>query len=181
MHFYVDENPKSRRLLTCILRRSGFDVIEANNPIEAIELCGQITFDIALLDYQMQKMRGSELAQEIKFLLPDVPIVLISGKAALPLADLAFVDAHFGLGTDLDELVDRLRIPVQPKPALAMEKSRSIAPLGRLDLIPLTCLFERTQMDAGWEWQTLDVGAEMVCPIPKRSARSRVPLFWPRP
>lgn len=126
--FCVDENSKSRRLLTRILRRSGFEVMEAPNPIEAIELCGQITFDIALLDYQMQKMRGPELAQEIKFLLPDVPIVLISGKAALPLADLAFVDAHFCLGTDLDELVDRLRILVQPKTALAMEKSRSISP-----------------------------------------------------
>lgn len=117
--FYVDDNPKSRRLLTSILRKCGFEVITANDPIEALAICERITFDIALLDYEMPKMRGTELAQEIKFLVPDIPIVLISGKVSLPQADLAFVDAHFGVGSDLDELVDRLRMLAQAKSAPA--------------------------------------------------------------
>lgn len=63
----------------------------------------------------MPKVRGPELAQEIKFLLPDVPVVLISGKISVPAPDLLFVDAYFGAGTNLDELVDRLRTLVLPK------------------------------------------------------------------
>jgi len=113
--FYVDDNAKSRRLLTVILRESGFEVITASDPVEALELCKRISFDLALLDHQMPKMTGSQLAQEIKFLAPDTPVVLISGKSALPTADLVFVDAHVGSGTTLAELLDVLRMLVPPK------------------------------------------------------------------
>jgi CheY-like chemotaxis protein len=113
--FYVDDNAKSRRLLTSILKESGFEVITASDPLEALGVCKEISFDLALLDQQMPKMTGSELAQEIKFLTPDIPIVLISGRGALPPTELAFVDAHFGSGTTLDELLDGLRTLVRPK------------------------------------------------------------------
>jgi len=125
--FYVDDNPKSSRVLSSILRRCGFEVITSNDPVEALETCEAINFDVALLDYEMPKMRGPELAQEIKFLLPDLPVVLISGKISLPASDLTFVDAHFGAGTDLDELVERLRTLVLPKCTLE-NVSRSFAP-----------------------------------------------------
>jgi PleD family two-component response regulator len=63
--FYVDDNAKSRRLLTSILRESGFEVITASDPLEALRVCKEISFDLALLDQQMPKMTGSQLAQEI--------------------------------------------------------------------------------------------------------------------
>ena len=113
--FYVDDNPKSSRLLTSVLEECGFRVIAKNDPIEALALCQRIHFDLALLDYEMPLMSGSRLAQEIKFLVPDVPVVLISGRSTLPAAELAFVDAHFGFGTALDDLVWTMRILVQPK------------------------------------------------------------------
>jgi CheY-like chemotaxis protein len=122
--FYVDDNAKSRTLLTSILRESGFEVITASDPLEALGVCKEISFDLALLDQQMPKMTGSQLAQEIKFLTPDIPIVLISGKGALPPTELAFVDAHFGSGTTLDELLDGLRTLVRPKlPLLRVSRS----------------------------------------------------------
>jgi hypothetical protein len=42
-------------------------------------------------------------------------VVLISGRASLPPSELAFVDAHFGFGTVLDDLLWTMRILVQPK------------------------------------------------------------------
>jgi CheY-like chemotaxis protein len=117
--FYVDDNPKSSRLLASVLAESGFRVITKNDPIEALALCKRTYFDIALLDYEMPSMSGSRLAQEIKFLVPDVPVVLISGRSTLPAAELAFVDAHFGLGTVLDDLLWTMRILVRPKLAIA--------------------------------------------------------------
>jgi CheY-like chemotaxis protein len=116
--FYVDDNPKSSRLLTSVLEECGFRVITRNDPIEALEICKRTYFDVALLDYEMPAMSGAKLAQEIKFLVPDVPVVLISGRAALPSSELAFVDAHFGFGTSLDDLLWTMRILVQPKVAL---------------------------------------------------------------
>jgi CheY-like chemotaxis protein len=113
--FYVDDNPKSSRLLTSVLEECGFRVIAKNDPIEALALCQRVHFDLALLDYEMPLTSGSRLAQEIKFLVPDVPVVLISGRSTLPAAELAFVDAHFGFGTALDDLLWTMRILVQPK------------------------------------------------------------------
>ena len=112
---YVDDNPKSSRLLTSVLEECGFRVITKNDPIEALTLCQQTHFDLALLDYEMPLMSGAKLAQEIKYLVPDVPVVLISGRAALPASELVFVDAHFGFGTVLDDLLWTMRILARPK------------------------------------------------------------------
>jgi two-component system, chemotaxis family, chemotaxis protein CheY len=113
--FYVDDNPKSSRLLTSVLEECGFRVIAKNDPVEALALCPRTHFDVALLDYEMPRMSGSSLAQEIKYLKPDVPVVMISGRPALPSSELAFVDAHFGFGTALDDLLWTIRILAQPK------------------------------------------------------------------
>ncbi len=121
--FYVDDNPKSSRLLASVLEECGFRVITKNDPIEALALCQRTHFDLALLDYEMPLMSGSRLAQEIKFLVPDVPVVLISGRSTLPAAELALVDAHFGLGTVLDDLLWTMRILVRPK-VVRMEDHR---------------------------------------------------------
>jgi len=107
--FYVDDNPKSSRLLTNVLEASGFRVITARDAADALSLCKRTSFDLALLDYEMPGMSGAELAQEIKFIVPDTPIVLISGYAVLPTTELLFVDAHFGLGTSLDDLLWTMR------------------------------------------------------------------------
>ncbi len=107
--FYVDDNPKSSRLLTSVMEGCGFRVITAHDPVEALGLCRRTSFDLALLDYEMPGMTGSQLAQEIKFLVPEAPVVLISGYAALPATELVFVDAHFGLGTALDDLLWTMR------------------------------------------------------------------------
>ncbi len=119
--FYVDDNAKSSRLLSSVLEECGFRVIAKNDPLEALALCKRTYFDLALLDYEMPAMSGSQLAQEIKYLVPDVPVVLISGRSSLPSTELAFVDAHFGFGTSLDDLLWTMRILVQPKVALFTE------------------------------------------------------------
>ena len=108
--FYVDDNPKARRLLASVMRSCGFDVVSAGDPIDAISRAKTGSFDLALLDYQMPKLSGGELAQKIKCFKPDLPIVLISGFSFLPPAELLFVDAHIGRGATLDELLETMRL-----------------------------------------------------------------------
>lgn len=112
---YVDDNPKSSRLLASVLEQCGFQVISKNDPVEALTLCRRTCFDLALLDYEMPAMTGAQLAREIKYLMPDVPVVLISSRTTIPPAELEFVDAHFGFGTVLDDLLWSMRILVTPK------------------------------------------------------------------
>jgi PleD family two-component response regulator len=129
--FYVDDNARSRRWLSSVLTECGFEMITAADPLEALRRCKKLSFDLALLDYQMPSLTGPQLAQEIKFLAPDIPVVLISGYAVLPAPDLVFVDAHFGRGTSLDDLVDTMRRltnsrpPIRISPRLATAWSHS--------------------------------------------------------
>jgi CheY-like chemotaxis protein len=112
---YVDDNPKSSRLLASVLEECGFRVMAKNDPGEALALWRRTNFELALLDYEMPAMSGAKLAQEIKRLTPETPVVLLSGKSVLPAAELAFVDAHFGVGTALDDLLWTMRILAHPK------------------------------------------------------------------
>jgi two-component system, cell cycle response regulator CpdR len=126
--FYVDDNPKSRRLLTSVIRSCGFEVITAGDPIEALSRIGKNSFDLFLLDYQMPHLTGSQLALKLKRTKPDVPVVLISGLAALPPFELLSVDAHLGRGTTLDELLDTMRDLIhsqhtRPETSLALRRA----------------------------------------------------------
>lgn len=107
--FYVDDNPKSRRLLSSVIGSCGFNVVSAGDPLEALSRIRKSSFDLALLDYQMPHLTGPQLAQKIKSTKPDVPVVLISGFSALPAFELIFVDAHVGRGATLDDLLDTIR------------------------------------------------------------------------
>ena len=106
--FYVDDNPKSRRLLTSVIRSCDFEVVGTGDPLEALSRIRKTAFDLALLDYQMPHLTGAQLAQNIKSAKPDIPIVLISGFSALPPFELIYVDAHLGRGATLDELLDTM-------------------------------------------------------------------------
>ena len=112
---YVDDNPRSSRLLASVLQDCGFRVTARNAPAEALALCRRASFDLALLDYEMPAMNGSRLARELKHLMPDLPVVLLSGRTSLPAGELEFVDGHFGFGTSLDDLIWAMRILTTPR------------------------------------------------------------------
>ena len=106
--FYVDDNAKAQKILGSLMIACGFRVITASNPLDALARCAGLRFDLALLDYRMPFLGGSQLAKEIKSLAPNVPIVLISGYTALAPSELLFVDAHFGRDTVLDDLLETM-------------------------------------------------------------------------
>lgn len=84
-------------------------MITANDPVEALGVCENYAIDLALLDYDMPVMTGSQLAQELKSLVPDVPVVLLAGHASVSQSELVFMDGYFGPNTTLDDLIENLR------------------------------------------------------------------------
>jgi CheY-like chemotaxis protein len=115
--FYVDDSARCRRLLSSVLSECGFEVITAADPVDALQRCKELLFDLALLGYQMPSLTGSQLAPEIKFFAPHIPVVLISDHTVLPASELMFVDAHFGHGSSLDDLVETMRRLTSSKPS----------------------------------------------------------------
>ncbi len=62
----VDDEPFILRSLTFVLRKEGFDVSEARNGEEAIEMIRAELPSLVLLDVMMPKKNGYEVLNEIK-------------------------------------------------------------------------------------------------------------------
>jgi CheY-like chemotaxis protein len=64
-----------------MLKRGGFDVIQASDGVSALELLErqQIQPDLTLTDMLMPRMGGAELARRLSALQPETPILFMSG------------------------------------------------------------------------------------------------------
>ena len=107
---YVENNPRSGRLLAQLLEDCEFEVVRSGEPMQALELCTTDAFGVVLVEYKLPLMTGCQLAERIKLLRSDLPVVMISGFASLPLSELMYVDAHFGSCTSFDDLLQRMRM-----------------------------------------------------------------------
>jgi signal transduction histidine kinase len=77
----VDDEPDLRKILCELLRHADFEVLEAGDGEQAIELFREdpSAVDCVLLDLSMPKRDGREAQQELHALRPDLPIVVMSG------------------------------------------------------------------------------------------------------
>lgn len=77
----VEDDPSVRNVTSAILRRQGYDVLEAQNGAEAISLCEQFEDQIRLLitDIVMPQMGGRELVASLLPLNPNLRILYVSG------------------------------------------------------------------------------------------------------
>jgi signal transduction histidine kinase len=75
----VEDEPAVREITARILRRSGFAVLEAASGAEALTLAADRQFDLLLTDLVMPQVSGTELARRIHQMLPDVPVLFMSG------------------------------------------------------------------------------------------------------
>ena len=55
------------------------NVVEASSGAEAIELVKSQPFDLAILDYFMPGMQGSQVALHFRHIAPSLPILMITG------------------------------------------------------------------------------------------------------
>jgi chemosensory pili system protein ChpA (sensor histidine kinase/response regulator) len=64
------------------LTREGFDVLTAKDGIDALQVLGEHTPDVILLDIEMPRMDGYELATYMRndARLKDVPIIMVTSR-----------------------------------------------------------------------------------------------------
>lgn len=111
----VDDDESVRLVFVELLRREGFQVIEARNGREALGIAREQRPDLVLLDVRMPGLNGYEVCKQIKAdpKLPDTFVVLVSGQTTDESPE------SWGLNTGADEYIVK---PVRPHEFLARVK-----------------------------------------------------------
>ncbi len=80
----VDDEKIPRTLRMMVLRRQGYELIEASSGSEALEILASRPFDLVLTDQMMPGMTGTTLTKRVKETYPGLPVIIISGVNELP-------------------------------------------------------------------------------------------------
>jgi CheY-like chemotaxis protein len=75
----VDDEPSSLKLICDFLRQDGYEVTQANDGAEAIELIENSQFDLVLSDVRMPRLDGVALVEHVRSRTPTLPIILMTG------------------------------------------------------------------------------------------------------
>jgi len=85
----VDDSALTRRTLRQILETAGYEVLEAENGLDALERYFLDKPDVVLLDLVMRGMYGLDVLQKIRELDPSARIVVVSADIQTSSQDLA--------------------------------------------------------------------------------------------
>jgi DNA-binding NarL/FixJ family response regulator len=109
----VEDHAPFRRLIrTELQRRDEFQIIEAADGLEAIEKAEQLVPDLILLDINLPKMDGFEVAKRIRGISPHARLLFLSQESEPHLVRKALglgVDGYIqklSAGTDLLPAID---------------------------------------------------------------------------
>ncbi len=85
----TDDESDLRYILTRILKRAGYDVLEAADGHEALDVFAEHrdSIDCVLLDFSMPKLNGEETQQALREIRKDLPIVMMSGFSEQEVVD----------------------------------------------------------------------------------------------
>ncbi len=75
----VDDDPRLRLLLTEYLSADGHTVTPANGGREALDTFAPDSFDLVITDRAMPDMSGELVGQAIKAIVPQFPIIMVTG------------------------------------------------------------------------------------------------------
>jgi signal transduction histidine kinase len=112
----VEDEELLRDVLEDMLRESGYTVLAAAGPEDAVErVRNGLRVDLVLTDVVMPGMNGRELAERIQSLSPESKVLFMSGYTDDAVLRLGILDAHlpllhkpFGLETLLDKVREAL-------------------------------------------------------------------------
>ena len=189
----VDDERNIRRTLDLVLRGDGYDVVEAPDAEEALDIleAGERHVDLAILDINLPGMSGVELLAQIRLdpTLRDLPVIVISGHAARE--DVAQA-IKLGAADFFEKPLGRDRVLVSVQNALHAERmAREVASLsaeasGRHEMIGESPAMKRLHAEIERVAPTragvlvtgeTGTGKELVCrALHHRSARAAGPF-----
>ena len=78
----IDDQPVILDLLSAMCQSAGYEIDTAESGNEGIEKIALRPYDIVLTDLSMPGISGLDTARRIKEIMPDIPIILLTGWEA---------------------------------------------------------------------------------------------------
>ncbi len=75
---WVDDEIDMLRAHIIFLENKGYNVDTATNGIDALDMCREGNYDLVMLDENMPGLSGLEVLTQIKEILPDTPVVMVT-------------------------------------------------------------------------------------------------------
>lgn len=109
----VDDSLTMRKVLSRVLERDGFEVVTANDGMDAIQKLQQISPAIILTDIEMPRMDGFEFSRYVRdnVQTADTPLIIISSRTAEKHRNVATeigVNAFLGKPVQDDVLIEQV-------------------------------------------------------------------------
>ncbi len=105
----IDDETVGLAVRKMMLESEGFDVATAPDGKAGLQLFSGAQFDLVLLDYSMPGMNGGEVAQAIRQIRPQTPIILLSAYVTLPEEHVQLADAYITKGESTEVLLSLIR------------------------------------------------------------------------
>jgi len=129
----VDDIGDNRVLLTRRFQRRGFDVVEADSGLRAIELIDTNTFDLVLLDVMMPGIDGIETLRRIRSRISasTLPVIMVTAKSESDnIVDALEIGANDYVTKPVDFAVALARVNVQ----ISRKRAEEQAALANMEL-----------------------------------------------
>lgn len=102
----VEDNLTYLHLRKAVLEKDGYAVLSATTTDEAMEMFRRTPVCLVLSDHMLRGSTGTQLAEEMKKIKPDVPIALYSGN---PPQSLRNVDCFINKGESVATFLSLIR------------------------------------------------------------------------
>jgi chemosensory pili system protein ChpA (sensor histidine kinase/response regulator) len=110
----VDDSITMRRVASKLLERNNFEVVTAKDGVDALSLLEDVKPDVMLLDIEMPRMDGFELATHMQNenLYSDIPIIMITSRTGEKHRDRALqigIANYMGKPYQEEELIENIQ------------------------------------------------------------------------
>jgi len=108
----VDDEKGFVNVIANRLGRRGIDTTKALSGTEAIQTLRKKDFDVAVLDLKMEDMDGIEVLKILKKMVPEMPVIMLTGHGSERAAKEGIQYGAFDYLTkpcELDELIEKIR------------------------------------------------------------------------
>jgi len=109
----VDDDTIQLELRSLFLKMSGFTVLTAPSPVEAVAMIVRDRnprVDLAVLDYEMPVTNGCVLAAYLRTRYPQLKIILYSGAVDIPQNQTRCVNSFIAKGEGVGRLLQEISV-----------------------------------------------------------------------